>query len=511
VQPLDSSCFSVQRLYLAGQVEGSKVAAGMEAIYKVTFKPESIDSYEQQLVVKTEREQFLVPLLAVGAAAALDLPDNITLPATPVHKPVRRSLLVSNVGNKADKFQLATSSSCFTVNPSYGRLAPYETLQLVLEFTPNTVGEHDAELEVVYEESGRATFTALKGSGVALPVGVSDSVVAFLPTYMSRLSHRSFKVVNGSDACIQFSIQAQPSAQSDLVASCAALMAVQRTAVPLTGTISLSTKDAIASAHGFKAVRAGLSTSRAAMQLENEQEQLHLNEGTSLQLSALAMNGTDELQADDELLLQDKQLAEVRHTKRARRAIATDKQLFSNPYFAVFPAEGAVNPHSELEVTVQFAPDSAQDCEATAWVQLQGVAERLPVKLTGQGLGAQVVFSYDVLDIGEAFVNTQHQYDVELLNKGKVEAQWSLQPCNTRFGSKFTFSPETGVLPAGARQNIRVQLLSDCLGRFSEAFQLQLKGSWTPLLLNIKGEVVGPQFTLDSKGVDFGIVSYGFR
>jgi len=46
------------------------------------------------------------------------------------------------------------------------------------------------------------------------------------------------------------------------------------------------------------------------------------------------------------------------------------------------------------------------------------------------------------LDIGEAFVNTQHQYDVELLNKGKVEAQWNLQPCNTRFGSKFTFSPE---------------------------------------------------------------------
>jgi len=56
-----------------------------------------------------------------------------------------------------------------------------------------------------------------------------------------------------------------------------------------------------------------------------------------------------------------------------------------------------------------------------------------------------------------------------------------------------------------------VQLLSDCLGHFSESFQLQLKGSWTPLLLNIKGEVVGPQFTPGLKEVDFGIVSYGFR
>eukprot|EP00775_Hariotina_reticulata_P008964 gene8964-9139_t len=510
VQSLDSSCFSVQRLYMAGQVEGSKVAAGMEAIYNVTFKPESIDSYEQQLVVKTEREQFLVPLLAVGAAAALDLADSITLPASPVHRPVRQSLLVSNVGTRAGKFHLATSSSCFTVSPTSGQLAPCETLQLLLEFTPSEVGEHDAELEVLYEESGRATFSKLKGTGVALPVGLSDSVVAFMPTYMSKLSHRNFKVVNNSDASIQFSIQANSSTQADLAATCSSLITAQHSAVPLTGTISLSTADAAAGTEDTKVASAGFSVPRAVMQLKNQQGQLQLNEASSL-LSSASAPAVNDSEAADELLLQDKQLAEVRRTKRTRRAIATDKQLFSNQYFAVFPAEGAVNPHSELEVMVQFAPDSAREFEAVAWVQLQGAAERLPVKLSGQGLGAQVVFSYDVLDIGEAFVNTQHQYDVELLNKGKVEAQWSLQPCNTRFGSKFTFSPETGALSAGATQNIRVQLLSDCLGQLSESFQLQLKGSWTPLLLRIKGEVVGPQFTLDSQMIDFGIVSYGFR
>jgi len=117
------------------------------------------------------------------------------------------------------------------------------------------VGEHDAELEVVYEQSGRATSHS-QGTGVALPVGLSNSVVAFMPTYMSKLSHRNLKIVNSSDACIQFTIQAQSSAELDLAATHSALMTVQRSAVPLNGTISLSTKGAVSGAESANAIHA---------------------------------------------------------------------------------------------------------------------------------------------------------------------------------------------------------------------------------------------------------------
>jgi len=142
-----------------------------------------------------------------------------------------------------------------------------------------------------------------------------------------------------------------------------------------------------------------ISNSRAAGQLENEQYQLLLNEGASLPLAAAAaaaFDGTDELEAADELLLQDKQLAEVRRTKRARRAIAANKQLFSNPHFAVFPAEGAVNPHSELEVTLQFAQTLPRSLRQRPGCSCKVLQRGCRSGSVAKVWVPRVVFSYDV-------------------------------------------------------------------------------------------------------------------
>jgi hypothetical protein len=58
---------------------------------------------------------------------------------------------------------------------------------------------------------------------------------------------------------------------------------------------------------------------------------------------------------------------------------------------------------------------------------------------------------------------------------------------------------------------IAVRLLSDILGQFEESFQLFLTGSSRPVPLVFRGAVVGPQFTLDTQALDYGIMSYGFR
>lgn len=525
VEALDSSCFQVQRLPAAGQAIGSKIAAGMEAAFKITFLPEATDSYEQQLVVVTEREKFLVPLLGIGAAAALDMPDSITLPAVAVKKTSRHCLLVTNVGRKAGSFQLATSSSCFAVAPSKGVLALGETLQLTLEFTPHALGEHEGELEVVYDDSSRATFTALKGQGLSLDVGLSDSQVVFLPTCMGKLSQRSFKVMNASDTAISFSIRAQPSAEAELAMTCTALAAAQQTTrmsgagvAAARGLSSINGLGCIAAAARV-ASRGGRGSAKKQQQTQEQQqvaggmdEEMELaDEGSCEQQQQCRRTASSADSEAGQWLLEDEQLAALRRSKRARRDIASDKQLFGTQHFAAFPPEGSVYPHSEQEVILQFSPDCAEEFEAVAWVELQGLGERLPLRLLGQGLGAQVVFSFDVVDIGEAFVNTEHKYEVELLNRGKVEADWLLQPCHTRFGSKFSFDPSAGVLQPGESQAINVRLLSDTLGQFDEVFQLFLKGSSKPVSLSIKGAVVGPQFLLDTQALDYGIMSYGFR
>lgn len=71
----------------AGKDESSKVAAGMEVSFVVTFRPESTEDYAYNLVVCTEREKFVVPVIAAGAAPALDLPDLVEFEPTPVKMP----------------------------------------------------------------------------------------------------------------------------------------------------------------------------------------------------------------------------------------------------------------------------------------------------------------------------------------------------------------------------------------------------------------------------------------
>ena len=81
----------------------------------------------------------------------------------------------------------------------------------------------------------------------------------------------------------------------------------------------------------------------------------------------------------------------------------------------------------------------------------------------------------------------------------------------TPFGKKFSFDPEQGLLGGGEVAAIRVRLLSELLGEFSETFEWSIKGSSVPLTLQLKGHVAGPTFEVDAEALDFGIVSYGFR
>ena len=70
-----------------------------------------------------------------------------------------------------------------------------------------------------------------------------------------------------------------------------------------------------------------------------------------------------------------------------------------------------------MEVTAFFQPNHARQFEVVAWCDVEGRAVRLPVTLRGSGLGPQAVFSYDTLDIGAAYINTPHHYEVELMNR----------------------------------------------------------------------------------------------
>jgi hypothetical protein len=102
-------------------------------------------------------------------------------------------------------------------------------------------------------------------------------------------------------------------------------------------------------------------------------------------------------------------------------------------------------------------------------------------------------------------------YTVELLNRGAVSAAWSLAPSVLRSGTSFEFEPSVGELPPGGSTSITTNLLSSVLGPFDEAFNINVLGAEAPLVLTLRGRVVGPQFALDTTALDFGCMACGFR
>ena len=50
---------------------GTKVAPGMETNFIIRFSPEAKADYNYDVVVETEREKFIVPIVAVGKRAMI--------------------------------------------------------------------------------------------------------------------------------------------------------------------------------------------------------------------------------------------------------------------------------------------------------------------------------------------------------------------------------------------------------------------------------------------------------
>lgn len=59
-------------------LKDSKVASGMEVSFTIKFKPQEVKDYSVDLVVCTEREKFLVAVVAIGDRPLLQLPDDVS-------------------------------------------------------------------------------------------------------------------------------------------------------------------------------------------------------------------------------------------------------------------------------------------------------------------------------------------------------------------------------------------------------------------------------------------------
>ncbi|XP_065519867.1 hydrocephalus-inducing protein-like, partial [Lathamus discolor] len=170
------------------------------------------------------------------------------------------------------------------------------------------------------------------------------------------------------------------------------------------------------------------------------------------------------------------------------------------------PWEGDVLPNSSLEINVIFKPKEARVYQETVYCDISGCETRLPLCISGEGVGPQVQLSCDQLSIGEVTVGSSHSYRVFLLNRGVTETPFSVVPPERALGSCFTFGPREGMLLPFDHQAIWISFNASVVGQFTEEFQFNVKGSPEPLTLT----VTGPAFHFNVSSLRFGEVSFGF-
>ncbi|KAM7059176.1 hydrocephalus-inducing protein homolog [Molossus nigricans] len=431
---------------------GHKVAPGVPSIFRVLFTPEENKDYAHMLTCVTEREKFIVPIKARGARAILDFPDKLNFSTCPVKYSTQKILLVRNIGNKDAVFHITTYRP-FCVEPSVGTLNVGESMQLEVDFEPQTVGSHSKRL-IVYYDTGEKMFVSLYGAAIDMNIRLDKNSLIMEKTYISLANQRTVTIYNRSNIIAHFQWKI------------------------------------------------------FATQEEEDKEKYRVCEDMTKE----EKNETDEFLEE---CIVDPSLREhlsilSRTFENQRRIVRADNVLFLNNIFTIEPLEGDVWPNSSTEITVYFNPLEALLYHLTVYCDISGRELRLPLRIKGEGMGPKIHFNFELLDIGKVFVGSVHCYEAILSNKGSIDALFSVIPPTSALGACFVFSPKEGIIEPRGVQAIQISFSSTILGHFEEEFLVNVNGSFEPVKLTIRGCVIGPTFHFNVPALHFGDVSFGF-
>ncbi|XP_063024379.1 hydrocephalus-inducing protein-like [Melospiza melodia melodia] len=437
------------------------VLPGASVPVRVRFTPDESKDYSHEFVCVTARERIVVPIVAIGARAVLDFPAQLDFSKCPVKHSTQQTLLVRNVGNLKTRYQLSTQSP-FSVVPATGTLGAGETLQVTVTFHPLTKGDHcsllscsTAKTLLCFVPGEERIHTKLYGEAVDVNVGLSTNIVHVDTTYITTSTHRTVFIENRSNITAHFQWKAFPTEERE---------------------------------NEVKRRRRSLLHSPSQVRLEKLTEEKKSEEEKDEDGAALLTSMAQE------------KMAEVQE----------DSMMFSDDIFFIEPMEGEIGPNCSAGIRVTFKPLDVLGYQSMAYLSISGRESRLPLRLRGEGQGPLVEFSSHTLNIGNVFVNSSHIHEVELINKGALDAPFIYIPSTTNVGSCFKFEPEEGIIAAGGNQTIQIAFSATVLGSFEEEFQFSVAGSPMPAILTIKGSVTVPSLEFDVDEINYGEISFGF-
>ncbi|CAG2053184.1 unnamed protein product [Timema podura] len=94
------------------------------------------------------------------------------------------------------------------------------------------------------------------------------------------------------------------------------------------------------------------------------------------------------------------------------KALDCEEFLFSSRHFSLIPLTGEVWPNAFVDVTIVFNPDEAKDFQTKTYCDVTGLEDRLPLIITGRGLGPLIELNLASLDMSLIYLCSVHSYEV---------------------------------------------------------------------------------------------------
>ncbi|CAH2104285.1 unnamed protein product [Euphydryas editha] len=446
----DSSYFSIKPC--GGQLL-SRLAPGISVTFAVTFQPVQYEDYTHKVSFYTDVDQYVLPLIAMGPRPVFDFPDQVLISEVPLKIENNVIMGIHNIGVVPAGFTIRTKCP-FSVQPKSAYVNPNQKIDIRVGFKTMHLGETQGNINIIFE-TGEIFNIKVSGSTYTVSVELEKQVVRFLDTYNTMARQQTLKITNKSNHALTFMCMKNSSVYNDF-----------EDKVKL-ATIFYKFKQS-ESAKCNKLVHYDVLSS-------DEHERVYTR------------IFYDEIQA----------------------LVADESLLFQNTHVSVVPIKGKLWPNKTTELSITFAPKEIGEFEIMLYLDVDGVNDRLPLKIVGTSLPPHITLNLETLDMDRVYINKTYNYEIVAMNKGHINGVIVYKHMAPLFGSIINCIPEVHCLRPGDKGMFIISFCNSNQGPFFEELQFVIRETSVVIKLYLKGVVVYPSLMFSKPCLDFGNVSLG--
>ncbi|XP_076237948.1 hydrocephalus-inducing protein-like [Calliopsis andreniformis] len=425
------------------------LAPGLSNTYNVKFVPEEKKDYEYRLKFATNSGELVVPVIAIGPRGILDFPDQIEIPTTAVKVASSKALFVRNVGDAPAIFVLYSSNSRFWIEPNKGSIDAGESLQLSAYFLSNESGDFEGILYLEYE-TGEKLGIHVRCSAQNCPVRIDRSSIRMEETYLGLSRSKVVTIHNRSDYIVKYKWMLLKDATTD------------------------------------------------DQQKKEYKRLFHLVYETELTRCVNLVHYNVCTPDVHQLVYQRIYADEI-------ESLSKETFQYNHMCFMLTPQEGEILPKSSTDVTVLFRALEVGEVTSTAYLEITGREDRLPLSLHGIGRGPFFRLNVITIDCGNLYStsvnNYEHRFDqlqlqilranralfqVIAANKGHIPGTLIYQAKLSDFGGRIEVTPSSLFLKPDQHKSFNLCFSSNRTGEFVERIDFVVKESLEILCLHVK-------------------------